>query len=92
MGPYSIFKWQRKNVFLIVLTGHCLQGIRRFRRFFAHPKVASFEIPHSSTVSVKLSPHPARLGLMKVVDITYRDAEGVREKSIATYNRFAEGA
>jgi hypothetical protein len=53
---------------------------------------ASFEIPYGSIISVKLSPHPAHLGLMQVLDITYRDAEGVREKSIAAYNQWAESA
>jgi len=93
-GPYGIFKWQWQNVFLIELTNHCLRGSRRFRfpRLRRSRKGASFEIPYATIISVKLAPHPARLGLMQVLDITYRDAQGVREKSIAAYNRSAESA
>jgi hypothetical protein len=93
-GPYRVFKWQWQNVFLIELTDHSLRGTRRFR----FPLLgrsrggASFEIPYAAIISVKLSPHPARLGVMQVLNITYRDAQGVRQKSIAAYNRPAESA
>jgi hypothetical protein len=94
-GPYAVFKRQWQNVFLIELTDHCLRGSRRSR--FLLPKRqrrgASFEIPYTTIISVKLSPHPARLGLMQVLEVTYRDPQGgVRVKSIAAYNRWAEGA
>lgn len=93
-GPYAVFKWQRKNVFVIELTDHYLRGSRRPRpRFLGRPRrSASFDIPYDSIVSLKLSPHPARLGLMQVLEITFRDAGGVHEKSIAAYNQLAERA
>ena len=80
-GPYGVFKWQWQNVFLIEFTDHCLRGSRRFRfPFFRHSRGgASFEISYPTIISVRLSPHPARLGLMQVLDITYRDARGARE-------------
>jgi hypothetical protein len=93
-GPYRIFKWQTMNAFLIELTDRYLRVSPRPRvRFLGRRRGgASFEIPYDSIVSVKLSPHPARLGLMQVLDITYRDGESVHEKSIATYNQSAERA
>jgi hypothetical protein len=93
-GPYGIFKWQRQNVFLIELTDHRLRGIRRSRLpFFRRSRNgATFEIPYEAIISVRFLLHPARLGAMKVLDITYRDTQGVREKSIAAYNRPAQNA
>jgi hypothetical protein len=93
-GPYAVFKWQWQNVFAIELTDHCLRGSRRLRFSLGRrPRGgASFEIPYDTIISVRLSPHPARLGAMKVLDITYRDATGVREKSIAAYSRPAKSA
>jgi hypothetical protein len=93
-GPYGVFKWQWQNVFTIELTDHSLRGSRSpgFSLFGRSRRGTSFEIPYSTIISVKLSPHPARLGLMKVLDITYSDATGVREKSIAAYNRPADSA
>jgi len=93
-GPYAVFKWQRQNVFLIELTEHSLRGSRKsglplLRRRREH---ASFEIPYASIISVKLLPHPGRLGAMQVLDITYRDVQGVQQKSIAAYNAPAESA
>jgi hypothetical protein len=93
-GPYGVFKWQWQNVFAIELTDRCLRGSRRSRLSFGRRSRggASFEIPYGAIMSVKVSPHPARLGAMQVLDITYRDATGVREKSIVAYNRPAETA
>jgi hypothetical protein len=93
-GPYGVFKWQRQNVFRIELTDQCLRGSRRsgFPLLSRPRRGGSFEIPYGALISVKLSPHPARLGLMRVLDIIYRDAQGVREKSIAAYNGPAESA
>lgn len=93
-GPYGVFKWQWQNVFLIELTDHSLRGTRRSRfRLLGRSRAgASFEIPYDTIISVKLSPHPARLGVTQVLDISYRDSQGVREKSIAAYNRLAESA
>jgi hypothetical protein len=93
-GPYRVFKWQWQNVFVIELTDHCLRGGRRSRfPFLGHGRGgSSFEIPYDTIISVKFYPHPAHLGVMQVLDITYRGAQGVREKSIAAYNRPAESA
>jgi len=89
-GPYGIFKWQKQNVTVVELTDRCIKGIasRSFGLFGRRPsrQDPSFEIPYASIVSVQLRPHPARLGLMQVLDIRYRESEQVREKSIASYN------
>jgi len=89
-GPYGIFKWQKKNVTAIELTDRCIRGIanRSFGFFGLRPQGQdpSFEIPYASIVSVQLRPHPARLGLMQVLDIKYREGEQDCEKSIASYN------
>ncbi len=93
-GPYRVFKWQWQNVFLIELTDRRLKASRRFRfpLLGARRGGASFEIPYAGIISVELLPHPARLGLMEVLDVTYRDAAGAHEKSIAAYNGPAESA
>jgi hypothetical protein len=94
-GPYRVFKWQWQNVFLIKLTDRCL----RASRSFSSPLLgrlrggAPFAIPYETIISMKLLPHAGRLGLMQVLDLTYRDAQGeVHEKSIAAYNQSAEAA
>jgi hypothetical protein len=93
-GPYRVFRWQWQNVFLIELTDHCLRGSRRSRSFLRGRREsgAPFEIPYNMILSLQLLPHPARLGLMQVLEVTYRDAKEVRVKSIAAYNRWAESA
>jgi len=94
-GPYAVFKWQWQNVFLIELTERCLRASRRSRfPFFGRLRGgASFQIPYDAIISVKILPHPARLGLMQVLDVTYRDTQGgMSEKSIAAYNQSAEAA
>lgn len=87
-GPYAVFKLQWQNVFLIQLTDRRLRGSRRsrFPLFRRSRGGATFEIPYDAIVSVKLSPHPGRLGVMQVLEIVYNDPQGVREKSIAAYN------
>lgn len=92
-GPYGVYKWQWQNVFLIQLTVDSLRASRKFRvPLFGRWVGASFEIPYSAIVSVEVKPHPARLGVMQVLDITYREGRGVREKSIAAYNGPAQSA
>jgi len=93
-GPYGVFKWQRQNVFVIELTDRCIRGSRKppFSLRRRSRAGASFEIPYDTIISAKCYPHPARLGAMRVLDITYRDATEVREKSIAAYDRPAESA
>lgn len=95
-GPYGIFRWQKQNVTAIELTDRCIRGIPGrafgFLRRRSRPGSPSFEIPYAAIVSAQLLPHPARLGLMQVLDITYREAERVREISIASYNERVEKA
>jgi hypothetical protein len=90
-GPYGIFKWQKKNVTIIELTDRCIRGVDNrglgwLFRFRSWGTDSSFEIPYAAIVSVQVQPHPARLGLMQVLDVKYRDGEQVREKAIASYN------
>jgi len=95
-GAYRVFKWQWQNVFRIEFTDRCLRASLtiRFPLFGHGRKGASFEIPYAAVVSMRLLAHPTRLGVMQVIDITYRDAQGpgVHEKSIAAYNGAAESA
>ena len=89
-GPYGIFKWQKKNVTVVELTDRCIKGIDNrglgLFRFRSWGSDSSFEIPYASVVSVQVRPHPARLGMMQVLDIRYSEGEQVCEKSIASYN------
>lgn len=93
-GPFGLFRWHWTNVHAIELTDRRIRGSRRFRFLsFKHPRGgAAFDIPYAAILSVKLLPHPWPLSLMKVLDITYRDAQGISEKSIATYTARAEQA
>ena len=92
-GPYGIFRWQRQNVFTIQLTNCRLIGIRRSRLRLRRSRGGEpFEISYQAIVSVRLLPHPSPIGLMKVLDIVYRDAGMVQERSIAAYSQFAERA
>jgi hypothetical protein len=89
-GPYGIFKWQKKNVTIIELTDRCIRGVDNrglgLFRFRSWGSGSSFEIPYASVVLAQVRPHPARLGMMQVLDVKYRDGEQVCEKSIASYN------
>jgi hypothetical protein len=95
-GPYGVFKWQKTNMTRIDLTDTCLRAViqRAFGPFGGRPsrKAPLFEIPYASIVSVRLLPHPARLGLQQVLDIVYREGDDTREVSIAAYNTPAEKA
>ena len=95
-GPYGIFKWQKQNVTIVELTDRCIRGTpgQSFGFFKLRSRLggASFEIPYDSIVSAQLMPHPARLGLMQVLDIKYREGERACEKSIASYNDRMEKA
>jgi hypothetical protein len=92
-GPYSMFKWQRKNITTIALTNQRICGVAN-RRFGpgALPETtgiggrAQFNIPYSSIISVEVYQHPANLGLMNVLDITYSDGSTTMEKSICSYS------
>jgi len=93
-GPFGIFKWHWQNVFVIELTERCLRGRRKWR-FLSFPRPRGgvpFEVAYASMVSVQLVPHPSPLSLMKVLSIAYRDAQGLRLLSIATYTASAERA
>jgi hypothetical protein len=89
-GPYGIFKWQKQNVTVIELTERCIKGTpgQSFGFFKLRSRLggSSFEISYDSIVSAELLPHPARLGLMQVLDIKYHEGERISEKSIASYN------
>lgn len=95
-GRYGIFKWQWQNVTLIELTEHSIRGIPRGPLNLFKPRSSarctSFDIPYPTITSLQLLPHPARLGLMQVLDIQYREGEQIREKSIVAYNQPAEEA
>jgi hypothetical protein len=95
-GPYGVFKWQKKNMIVVELTDRCIRGVvdRRLVLFRLRRRRGglSFEIPYASIVSAQLLPHPARLGLMQVLDIKYREADQVRETSITSYNAAVQNA
>jgi zinc-ribbon domain len=88
-GPYSMFKWQRKNTTVIEVTNLGILGKPNRRPGFARlrpvRKNAPFEIPYGSIVAAQVYPHPARLGLMEMLDITYREGGSIYEKSICSY-------
>lgn len=93
-GPFGIFKWHWDNFFVIELTAGGLRGRRKWR-FLTFPLLrggSPFEIPYASMTSVQLRPHPSPLSLMKVITITYRDPQGERVRSIASFTASAERA
>lgn len=91
-GPYSMFKWQRKNASYVELTNRRLCVFpNNIPGFMKLPAVlpssrSSFQIPYDEIVSFEVYPHPAGLGLMQVLDIRYNEGGIAREKSIASYS------
>jgi hypothetical protein len=88
-GPYSMFKWQRKNVTTIEVTNLRILGVpNQSLGFFKlrGRRKDCFEIPYSSIVSLEVFPHPAHLGLMDILDIKYRLGGAMQEKSICSYS------
>ena len=88
-GPYGVFKWQRSNMTRVELTGSCLRG-RKQRSFFIFGRSGSsgpvvFEVPYAALQSVRRSPHPARLGLMDVLELTFMSGCEQKVLSIAAY-------
>jgi len=88
-GPYGVFKWQRSNWTRVELTDTCLRG-RRQRSFFTfNPRSSSgpvvFEVPYAAMQRVRRSPHPARLGLMDVLEFTFVAGGEQKVLSIAGY-------
>ncbi|MEJ5187494.1 MAG: hypothetical protein WHT46_10505 [Candidatus Geothermincolales bacterium] len=81
-GCYSMWKWQRKNSTVIELTTLGIKGVPR-----CGLSSRAFEIPYSSIASLQVYGHPARLGLMQVLDIRYWTEAGIQELSICTYNQ-----
>jgi hypothetical protein len=55
-----------------------------FARLFSVLKDISFEIPYDSIVSARIYPHPARLGLMEVLEIYNVSGENITEKSVCS--------
>lgn len=93
-GPFGIFRWHWKNIFVIELTERSVRGIRdtRFFPFARRGSGRSFVIPYDAIVSVKLASHPSPFSAMKVLSVAYRDGADLREKSIATWVSRAESA
>jgi hypothetical protein len=95
-GPYATFTGRQKNVTLIELTDHCIRGISSADLGSVRQRLqgedSSFEIPYTAIVSAQLLPQPAGFGLMAVLDITYSEDEGVRERSIASFKGRIEKA
>jgi len=95
-GRYGVFKWQARNITIVQLTGACIRGTFSRRLGFLTPpsigRRGAFEITYASIVSVEIRPHPARLGLMQVLDVTYRDGGELRVKSIASFNGTIQNA
>ena len=90
-GPYSMFKWQRKNASFIEMTNLRLCVVpNKVPGMFKLPAVlpssrSSFEIPYSAITSFEVYPHPAGIGMMDVLDISYVEDGAQREKSFASY-------
>ena len=88
-GPYGVFRWQRTNSTRVVLTDRRLLGLRQ-RAFSLFGRSAAgrepeFDVPYAAIVGVRRRPHPARLGLQDVLEITFEaDGEG-RVLSVAAY-------
>lgn len=88
-GPYSVFKWQKTNVTRVELTETRVRG-RRQRSFFIFGRSASggrvvFDIPYANILLVRRYGHPARLGLMDVLEFTFVSGGEEKMLSIAAY-------
>lgn len=94
-GPYSMFRWQRKNVTIIEVANVRIRGFPNHSLGFFRLRPirrSSFEIPYSAVLSLEVYPHPAGLGLMRVLDIKYRQGGMIGEKSICSYSQNIEKA
>jgi hypothetical protein len=88
-GPYGIFKWQKSNMTRVELTDACLRG-RKKRSFFIFGNSSPggqvlFEIPYGNISLVRRYDHPAKLGVMDVLEFTFRSGAEQKVLSIAAY-------
>jgi hypothetical protein len=88
-GPYGVFKWQRTNTVRVELTDRVLRG-RKQRSFFVFNPLHSsgkvlFAVPYAGVLLVRRTPHPAKLGLMDVLELTFSVGDGEKVLSIAGY-------
>jgi hypothetical protein len=88
-GPYGVFKWQRSNMTRVELTDACLRG-RKKRSFFVFGNASPggpvvFEIPYAKVRLLRRYDHPAKLGLMDVLELTFVSGDEQKVLSIAAY-------
>jgi hypothetical protein len=88
-GPYGIFKWQKSNMTRVELTAACLRG-RKKRSFFIFGNSSPggevvFEIPYVNIRSLRRYDHPAKLGVMDVLEFTFVSGAEQKVLSIAAY-------
>jgi len=88
-GPWGLFRWRWQNATRIELTDRGIRGIASgafvFLRLRPRGGDPSFAISYAAIVAAQLRRQPAGFGLMQVLDIKYREAEQVREQSIASF-------
>jgi hypothetical protein len=88
-GPYGVFRWQKSNMTRVELTATRLRG-RRKRSFFIFGNSSPggevvFEIPYANVRLVRRYDHPAKLGLMDVLEFTFVSGAEQKVLSIAAY-------
>jgi zinc-ribbon domain len=91
-GPFSPWKWHRRNSFIVELTNVRLCVLPNTRFGLLTVPAAKYpwgvrlplEIPYASIISVDVNPHPAPISLMHALEIRYRDGDKVKQKCIAS--------
>ena len=88
-GPYGVFKWQKSNITRVELTPTRVLG-RKKRSFFVFGNSSPggpvvFDIPYAAIRLLRRYDHPAKLGLMDVLEFTYVAGAEQKVLSVAAY-------
>ncbi len=88
-GPYGVFKWQKNNITRVELTPTRVLG-RKKRSFFIFGNSSPggpvvFDIPYAGIRLLRRYDHPARLGVMDVLEFSYDAGAGEQVLSVAAY-------
>lgn len=88
-GPYGVFKWQTNNMTRVELTPTRVLGRKKRSPFVfgdsspGGPVV--FDIPYAGIRLVRRYDHPAKLGLMDVLEFAFVSATEEKVLSVAAY-------
>jgi predicted nucleic acid-binding Zn ribbon protein len=91
-GPFSVWKWHRRNSFIVELTNFRLCVLPNTRFGLLTVPAAKYpwgvrlplEIPYASIISVEVNPRPTPIALMHALEVKYHEGGAVRQESIAS--------